>query len=72
MHKDQKRIMKNIVKEFYYVKKEDLKPTKTFNQILKVMLIFLILLKKNNKKLNYKYVIIILILYILKFQEFHK
>ena len=30
MHKDQKRIMKNIVREFYYVKKEDLKPTKDF------------------------------------------
>ena len=30
MHKDQKRIMKNIVGEFYYVKREDLKETKDF------------------------------------------
>ena len=30
MHKDQKRIMKNIVREFYYVKKEDLEQTKDF------------------------------------------
>ena len=30
MYKDQKRIMKNIVREFYYVKKEDLEQTKDF------------------------------------------
>ena len=30
MAKDQKRIMKNFVREFYYVKKEDIEQTKDF------------------------------------------
>ena len=35
MCKDLKRRMKNIVKEFYYVKKEDIEKTKDFELDLK-------------------------------------